>query len=236
MRFPRALVSGTLVQRYKRFLADVRLHDGGALTTAHCPNSGSLLGCNAPGSAAWLLDSENDARRCRYTWVLVRVGRTLVNVDTGIANRVIHEAVLAGAIPELRGYRRVRREVAYGRRSRVDLLLEDRPGDARPCYVEVKSTTLAQGRVALFPDSVTERGLKHLRELQRAVRRGARAVNLFFLNRGDARVFRPADAIDPEYGRELRRAARRGVELLALRARVTARGVTLGRAVPIELP
>lgn len=222
------------MRRYKRFLADVRLADG-TVTTAHCPNSGSLLGCREEGLEVHLLDSCNDARRCRYTWVLVRVGRTLVAVDTGIANRVVHEAVTAGEIPELTGYARARREVPYGRRSRVDLLLEGRAGDTRPCYVEVKSTTLADGRVAMFPDAVTERGLKHLRELQRMVRRGARAVNLFFLNRGDTRTFRPADAIDREYGRELRRAARNGVELLAVQARITPRGVTAGRAVQVDL-
>jgi sugar fermentation stimulation protein A len=234
VRFPRPLVAATLVRRYKRFLADVRLSDGSVLTV-HCPNPGSLLGCRDAGLPVFLLDSENEARRLRYTWTLVRVGRGLVNVDTGIPNRVVHDAVAAGRIPELSGYTTFRREVAYGRNSRIDLLLEGHPRDSRPCYVEVKCTTLVEGRLGLFPDAVTERGHKHLIELQREVRRGSRAVQLFFVSRAGVRVVRPADAIDPVYGRELRRAARRGVEVLAYRARVTVRGVELGEAVPIEL-
>ncbi|HKE01091.1 MAG TPA: DNA/RNA nuclease SfsA [Planctomycetota bacterium] len=234
MRFPRPLVPGVLVRRYARFLADVRLDDG-SVVTAHCPNTGSLLGCRDPGLPVWLLESANLERRLRFTWTLVRVGRSLVNVDTGVPNRVVHEAVASGAVAELAGYRSIRREVPYGRSSRIDLLLEDHPRDHRPCWVEVKCTTLARGSLGLFPDSVTERGRKHLRDLQREVRRGARAVQLFFLSRRAVRRFRPADEIDPAYGRELRRAARRGVEVLAYRANVSLRGVALGESVPVDL-
>lgn len=234
MKFPRPLVSGTLIRRYKRFLADVRLDDGTEIT-AHCPNSGSLLGCREEGLRVYLLDSENPERKLRFTWVLVKVGKAFVNVETNIPNRIVYEAAVAGAIPELAGYADARREVAYGKNSRIDLLLENRAGDSRPCYVEVKSTTMAEGNLALFPDAVTERGRKHLVELQAMVKKGARAVQFFVCSRTDITHLRPADAIDPEYGRELRRAAKNGVEVMAWRAKVNSREIDLEMPVPVDL-
>lgn len=234
MRFPRPLVRATFVRRYKRFFADVRLADGTTIT-AHCPNSGSLLGVKDEGMPVYLLDSGNPERKLRYTWVLARPGHAWVSIETNIPNRVVHEAAVGGRIPELAGYASARREVPYGRNSRIDLLLEGRAGDPRPCYVEVKCTTMGEGTVARFPDAITERGRKHLVELQREVRRGARAVQFFFCARSDVEAFRPADAIDPDYGRELRRAARRGVEVLAWRAKIGARGVELDRPLPLDL-
>lgn len=222
------------MRRYKRFLADVRLADGRE-ETVHCPNSGSLLGCKDEGLEVYVLDSGNPERKLRYTWVLVRVGRALVNVDTGIPNRIVYEAASEQTIPGLEGYTAVRREVAYGRNSRIDVLLEGRGKDPRPCYVEVKSTTLAEGDLGLFPDAVTERGRKHLEEMQREVKRGARAVQLFVLSRTDVKRFRPADAIDPDYGKELRKAARNGVEVMAHRSKITLNGVVLGESVPVDL-
>lgn len=233
MRFPRPLLQATLLRRYARFFADVRMEDG-RVETVHCPNTGSLLGVREPGLTVYLLDSANPARKLRYTWVLARVGRAFVNIETSIPNRVVHDAMVAGAIPELRGYARARREVPYGRSSRIDLLLDGRPGEP-PCYVEVKCTTLAEGRVARFPDAVTERGRKHLTELARQARKGARAVQFFFCSRTDADRFHPADDIDPEYGRELRRASRAGVEVLAWRAAIDRRGVDLDKALPVDL-
>jgi sugar fermentation stimulation protein A len=234
MRFPRALVEATLLRRYKRFLADVRFGDG-STATVHCPNSGSLLGVNSPGLPVYLLDSANPDRKLRYTWVLARVGRALVNIETSLPNRVVHEGAEAQRIPELRGYATSRREVPYGRSSRVDLFLDNHSGGAAPCFVEVKCTTLAEGGVARFPDAVTERGLKHLGELRRQVRAGARAVQFFFCSRTDAERFRPADDIDPAYGKELRRAARAGVEVVAWRARVTTRGIDLDKPLAVDL-
>lgn len=234
MRFSRPLERATLLRRYKRFLADIRFPDGRE-ETVHCPNSGSLLGCKDEGLEVYVLDSGNPERKLRYTWVLVRVGRAFVNVDTGIPNRIVYDAASEQAIPGLEGYTTVRREVAYGKNSRIDVLLEGRAKDPRPCYVEVKSTTLAKGDLGLFPDAVTERGRKHLEEMQREVKRGARAVQLFVLSRTDVKRFRPADAIDPEYGKELRKAARNGVEVIAHRSKITLTGVELGEPVPVDL-
>jgi sugar fermentation stimulation protein A len=232
VRFEAPPIRGRFLRRRKRFFADVEL-DSGEVVTAHCANTGSLVGCLAEGSPTWLRDSRNPARVLRTTWQAIRIGRTWVNVDTSLPNRVVAEALAAGAIQELAGYASVRREVPYGRASRIDLLLEapERP----PCYVEVKSTTLARDDAALFPDAPTERGTKHLAELARMARHGARAVQFFFVSRRDVARFAPADDIDPEYGRALRRAARAGVELLAFTARVEARRLVLDAPLPVEL-
>jgi len=227
-----APLEARFVARRKRFFADVTLADGTALT-AHCPNTGSLLGCLVPGARVWLRDSGNPERKLRHTWQAIELAGAWVNVDTSLPNRVTAEAVAAGRIPALAGYATLRREVAYGKNSRIDLLLED---PARgTCHVEVKSTTLAEDGCALFPDAVTERGTKHLAELARLARAGQRAVQFFFVSRADVTRFRPADSIDPEYGRALRRAAQAGVELVAYTARVEARRLELLAPLPIEL-
>lgn len=232
MRIELPTIEGRFLRRYKRFFADVELDDG-TLVTAHCPNTGSLLGCLEEGRRAVLRDSQDEKRKLRYVFQSIRVGRTLVNVDTSLPNAAVHEAVTRGEIAELAGYDEARREVPYGEASRIDLLLTKRSG-AR-CWVEVKSTTYAVGDCAAFPDAVTERGLKHLGELTRMVKRGDRAVQFFFVGRGDATRFRPADEIDPEYGRALRKAARAGVEVLAYSTRVRPRSLELARRLPVDL-
>lgn len=232
MEFPAAPLEARFAARRKRFFADVTLADGSALT-AHCPNTGSLLGCLVPGARVWLRDSGNPERKLRHTWQAIELGGAWVNVDTSLPNRVVAEAVAAGLVPELAGYAALRREVAYGANSRIDLLLED--PSRGTCHVEVKSTTLAEDGCALFPDAVTERGTKHLAELARLARAGRRAVQFYFVSRADVTRFRPADAIDPEYGRALRRAAQAGVELLAYTARVEPRRLELLAPLPIEL-
>jgi sugar fermentation stimulation protein A len=232
VRIPLPTLEGRFLRRYKRFFADVELDDG-RIVTAHCPNTGSLLGCLAEGRRAVLRDSQNDARKLRYVFQAIRVGRFLVNVDTGLPNAALFDAVSRGLVPELAGYDAVRREVAYGRNSRIDLLLE-RAGGSR-CYVEVKNTTYAVGRAAAFPDAVTERGLKHLGELARMVRAGHRAVQFFFVSRSGVDRFRPADEIDPEYGKALRKAARAGVEVLAYSTRVRRDSIQLARRLEVVL-
>lgn len=210
MDWPAPLVPGRLIRRYKRFLADVTLDDG-TTVTAHCANTGSMLGCAEPGSAVLLSEATNPARKLRYTWELVRVGRTWVGINTARANAIVAEAVQAGRIAELAGHTGLRREVPYGRNSRIDIFLTGGPG---PTYVEVKNTTLADGGTARFPDAVTARGQKHMAELARVVRSGARAAVVFLVHRDDARRFTPADDIDPDYGKALRRAAKAGVMVL----------------------
>lgn len=219
--------------REKRFFARVELADG-SLVVSHCPNPGSMRGCARERARVWLSESDNPARRLRFTWELVEAEEgALVCVNTGRANPLVGEALARGAVAELRGWGSVRREVRYGERSRVDFLL--RRG-ARLCYLEVKSVTLdLGGRVAGFPDSVTERGRRHLEELMAMTASGHRAVLLFAVNRSGARAVRPADDIDPRYGEALRRAAGSGVEVLAYASRLTTRGMTLSRRVPVEL-
>jgi sugar fermentation stimulation protein A len=233
MRFAEPPLEGRFLRRYQRFFADVELSSG-EVVTSHCPNTGSLKGCLVEGAGVWLRDSHDPARKLRTTWQAIELGGTWVNVDTGLPNRVVHEALRAGRIPGLCGYRSLRREVRYGEKSRIDVLLEDHPRRPR-CYVEVKSTTLAEGEVALFPDAVTERGRKHLGELARTVQAGDRAVQVFFVSRADVRVWRPAEAIDPAYAAALRAAAAQGVEVRAFAAEVTALGLELGAELEVEL-
>jgi sugar fermentation stimulation protein A len=234
VRFPRALVEGRLLRRYKRFLADIQLADG--VITAACPNTGSLMGCCDAGSRVWLSESERATRKYRHTWELVEVGRVMVGINTGLPNALVAEAIADGTIGELAGYASVRREVAFGEeRSRVDLLLES-PG-REPCYVEVKNVTAAATKgVALFPDCVSERGSKHLRELIRLKERGLRPVQIYCVQRDDVKEVRPADGIDHEYGRMLRAALAAGVEVLAYRARVTPSEIRLAERIPVVCP
>lgn len=236
MRFADPLVSARLVRRYKRFLADVTFDDGTTITV-HCPNTGSMLGCHAPGSRVWLSRSDNPKRKYAYTWELVELdGGVLVGINTGRSNALVREAIESGVIDELGGYEEIRAEVAYGNEgSRADFLLT---GDATDCYVEVKNVTAAvEDGVALFPDAVSARGTKHLRELMGAVRdSGKRAVLCFCVQRTDVNEVRPADDIDPTYGRTLREALAEGVEVLAYRATMHPEGVALAERVPVVCP
>jgi sugar fermentation stimulation protein A len=231
MRFPSALIQGTLVQRYKRFLADVQLADG-TIVTAHCTNTGSMMGCNAPGSRVYISRSDNLNRKLPYTWELIRVKKTWVGINTLHPNRLVAHAIETGMIQELRGFDTIRREVLTRPGIRLDLCLEGKNGS---CFVEVKNVTLAIAGAAAFPDAVSERGTKHLKELIRLKRKGHRAVVVFVIQRGDCRVFRPADEIDSNYGRWLRRASRAGVEVLPYCAKVTWKEIILTERLPTEL-
>jgi sugar fermentation stimulation protein A len=232
LRSDRPLLEGRFVARRKRFFADVEFDDG-RVVAVHCPNSGSMAGLQTPGARVLVSDSQDDARSLRLTLERVRVGRTWVGVNTMLPNRIVRAAVEGGRVAELAGYASLRAEVPYGTSSRIDLLLEA-PGRPR-CWVEVKNTTLRDGDVARFPDAVTERGRKHLGELERAVREGDRGVMFFLVNRGDCEAMGPADAVDPEYGKALRRAAGRGVELLAYRAVLRGASCAVGPRLPILL-
>jgi len=217
MKLPHPLYPGRLIRRYQRFLADVLL-DNGETVTAHCPNSGSMKGCNIPGSPVLLSISSNPKRKYPHTWELVTSDGVWAGINTSLPNRIVHAAIASGEIPELAGYGNIRPEVPYGTASRIDLLLT---GPLPPCYVEVKNVTMVEDGRALFPDAVTTRGQKHLRELMEVVRRGERGVIFFLVQRSDAASVAPADSIDPEYGRLLRQAVASGVEALAYRAVVT---------------
>lgn len=231
MKLPQPLYQGKLIRRYQRFLADVELEDG-TLVTAHTPNTGSMMGCALPGSRVLLSKSCNLGRKYPHSWELVHADGVWVGINTQLPNLLVREGIENGTITELAGYRQIRSEVPYGSGSRIDLLL---CGDRGLCYVETKNVTLVRQGCALFPDAVSARGQKHLRELMEMVRQGHRAVNLFVVQREDVESLSPADAIDPAYGALLREAARNGVEALAYRASVTRDEVRLERSLPVLL-
>ena len=224
MKFKSPLIQGRLLHRYKRFLADVELPTG-EIITAHTANTGAMQGCSEPGSRVWLSQSDNPKRKCPYTWELVETTTgTLVGINTQLSNHLVREAITTGRIPELQGYANIRSEVRYGQEnSRIDLLLES----DIPCYVEVKNVTLAENGIGYFPDAVSTRGSKHLRELMSVVAAGQRAVIFYCVQRDDVHEVRPADHIDPVYGRTLREALERGVEAVAYGAGVSVEGVVL---------
>jgi len=240
MKFPSPLIPGKLIHRYKRFLADVTIA-GGVVVTATCPNTGSMLGLTTPGSTVWLSESDRATRKYRHTWEMVEAdlgtGPELVGINTGHPNALVAEAVGAGIMPELQGYTSLRREVRYGEASRIDLLLEG-GADPRLCYVEVKNVHLMRvAGLAEFPDSKTERGVKHLRELSAMVAEGHRAVMMFLVQRGDATRFKLAGDIDPTYAMAYRAAAAAGVEMLCYRCRLSPTEIVVEKRLEIaELP
>jgi sugar fermentation stimulation protein A len=235
MRFPVPLIPATLVRRYKRFLADVVLPDGSE-TTAHVANPGSMLGLTPPDARIWLSKSDNPKRKLAYSWELVEVdfggGRELVGVNTGHPNLLVAEALAAARVPGLTDYARHRREVRYGKASRVDFLLE---ADGKPpCYLEVKNVHMmrAPGR-AEFPDAVTARGARHFDELAAEMGKGSRAVMLFLAQIGSAEGVALARDIDPAYGRAFDRAMQAGVEAIALRCRISTEGIEVAGPIPV---
>ena len=229
-----APITGRLLRRYKRFLADIET-DAGEKLTVHCPDPGSMRGTAIPGARVRCSISSNPKRKLRHTLEMLRVGRIWVGVNTGRANAVAARALAAGCLRELSGYRLHESEVMAEPGSRLDFRLSGHPRDPRPAWVEVKSVTLAAGRVGLFPDAVTERGKRHLEVLTRLHREGARTALLFLVQRADCSCVAPADAIDPNYGEALRAAADAGVELHALCARVTGRGIRIEKRLPVLL-
>jgi len=235
MRFSTPLEAGRLVRRYKRFLADI-VSDAGEALCIHCPNTGSMLNCMGEGARVWFQRSNDPKRKLPGTWELVETpqGR-LACVNTARANRLVEEALLDGVIEELAGFTALRREVAYGlENSRVDFRLDYPEG---PAYVEVKSVTLGFGdtAVAAFPDAVTLRGAKHLRELAALARDGVRAVQLYCVNLTGIEAVRPASEIDPLYAAALREAVAAGVEVLAYGVEISPEEIRLSRRLPVIL-
>ena len=233
MKFHAPLVRGTLVQRYKRFMADVVL-DTGETITAHCANSGAMAGLKAPGSTVWLSPAANPDRKLKYSWELIEADGHLVGINTMHPNHIVAEAIRAGDIAPLTGYAALRQEVKYGRNSRIDILLEH-PGKP-PCYVEVKNVHLRRdGTLAEFPDAVTERGAKHLVELGDMVEAGHRAVMLYLVQRMDCDRFAIAGDVDPTYDAGLKVARERGVEVLCYACRLTTEEITVDRALDLSI-
>ncbi len=223
------LIPGTLIQRYKRFLADIKL-DSGETITAHCANTGPMTGVSTPGSRVMVSKSDNPKRKLAYTWETIQVNDTVptwVGVNTALPNKVIEIALQQKIFPQLATeYDLIKREVPYGKdkKSRIDFLLTSNKSKP-PIYLEVKSVTLARDTLALFPDTVTTRGQKHLRELM-AILPENNAMMLYFINRGDCCSFAPADRIDATYGQLMREAVKLGVRLLACRFQITTVGIS----------
>ncbi len=222
------LIPGTLIRRYKRFLAEVKLADGTPVT-AHCANSGRMTECCEPGRPVYLSFHNDPKRSLKYTWELIHMPSSLVGVNTQIPNRLVAESAKAGSIPELCGYDAVRREVKTGT-SRIDILLTG--PDRRKCFVEVKNCSLVTDGTAEFPDAVTLRGQKHLAELSLLAESGNRCVMFFLIQRMDADRFRPADQIDPAYGKALRQAHDRGVEILVYDVDTDLHSIRISRRIP----
>lgn len=227
-----ALIPGTLVKRYKRFLADVRLVSGEQVT-AHCPNSGSMRSCCEAGRTVYLSHHTNSRRKLPYTWQLIDMPTSLVGINTLVPNRLAYNALTHRLIPGLGDYDQVRREVPTSAHTRLDLCLSREERDI--CFIEIKNCTLVHDGVAAFPDAVTHRGRKHLQELVRLTRSGLRCIMLFLIQRMDACLFQPADHIDPAYGQTLRAAVDAGVEILVYDVKITLEDITLNNQVPIQL-
>jgi len=226
------LTPGILVKRYKRFMADVTLETG-EVVTAHCPNTGSMKTCSQPGRPVYLSYHDNPKRKLKYTWEIIAMPPSLVGINTQVPNRLVAKSIQAGSVKELNGYDHLKREVKTSEGSRLDILLSK--GGADRCYVEIKNCTLVEDGVAFFPDAVTHRGRKHLVEQQKLAASGCRCVMFFLIQRMDAKVFKPADHIDPAYGRELRHAAENGIEILVYDVHMDLKTITLNRNIPYIL-
>jgi sugar fermentation stimulation protein A len=232
MHWPSPLISGRLIRRYKRFLADVVLENGEE-TTVHCPNPGRMLGLDHPDETVWVSRSTNPKRKLPLTLELVEADGGLVGINTMHPNRLMEEAIRADAIPALSGYQRIRREVGYDKGCRIDLLLEsdDRP----PCFVEIKNVHLKRDKDAEFPDCVTARGTKHLGALKRQAASGARAVVAYVVQRSDCRAFSLADDIDPAYASAFEEALTSGVEAICHGCTIGLDEIVLASPLPIVI-
>lgn len=233
MNFGAPLIPGRLIQRYKRFLADVELDDSRTVT-AHCANPGAMTGMADPGMRVWVEPNDDPKKKLKFAWKVVETAGGLAGVDTGLPNKVVEEALRANAIPAFTGYDEIRREVKYGTGSRIDFLLT---GAGRPdCYLEVKCVTLRRGAFAEFPDTKTARGAKHLAELAEMARKGARAATLYLAHRADCADMRIAADIDPAYAAAHADARATGMETHAFAANVSLTGVTLGAQMTFQGP
>ena len=228
MIFQKPLVKGLLLKRYKRFLADIKLDDG-TLITAHCPNSGAMQGLTEPETPVWVSKSSNPSRKLPYTWEMAEVAGTFVGMNTFHPNHLVEEAIINGTLQELQDYQTLKREVAYGNKSRIDILLHNEGGSLT--YVEVKNVHLKRGEKAAFPSSVTTRGAKHMRELAEMVQQGHRAYIIYVIQRNDCQGFEIAKDIDPTYNLETMTALKKGVVPLVYACEVTPKAITISHRI-----
>jgi len=230
MKFENKLVKGKLIKRYKRFLSDVELEDG-SVVVAHCTNSGSMKSCIEEGAPVYLSPATDPKRKTKFTWEMIFMNDDWIGINTMIPNKLAFDAIKNGEIEKLKGYTFVKREVKFGD-SRFDIYAEN---ENERCFVEVKNVTMKVGNYALFPDSVTTRGRKHLETLIEVKKSGIRAVMLYVIQRMDVEVFGPAEDIDPEYAKSLRKAIKHGVEVIAVQAKVSPDGIEINDQMIIEI-
>ncbi|MDY6915678.1 MAG: DNA/RNA nuclease SfsA [Candidatus Cloacimonadota bacterium] len=231
MEFPEKLITGYFLKRNKRFMVDLQLENG-KVVTAHCPNSGSMKTCLKPHWPVRLSISNNPKRKFKYTFEMIHNGKTWIGINTNLTNKIVQHGIINGKIPELNGYSTLKREVRYGKNSRIDILLEKID---KKCFVEIKSVTLVENGNYLFPDAVTKRGQKHLLELISMKRQGHRAIIFFLIQRNDGCIFAPATNIDPDYSKLLKKAYQEGVEILPYQAEVTPQKIGIEKKVEITL-
>lgn len=231
MQFSFPLIQGTLIKRYKRFLADVQLTDG-SIVVAHCPNTGAMTGCAEPGWKVWLSPSNNPKRKLLYTWEVVLTEQFhWIGINTHRANVLVKEAIQENKISELVGYKNLQAEVKFGEEnSRIDFLLTD--PEKADCYVEVKSVTLLNDNKGYFPDAKTLRGQKHLRELSLIASLGRRAVLFFCVQHTGIRSVQVAKHIDPDYAKELKRAMLSGVQILCYDCEINSEKIYINQSLP----
>ncbi|RZT95952.1 sugar fermentation stimulation protein A [Ancylomarina subtilis] len=230
MQFPKPLIHGKLIERYKRFLADIEL-DTGEIVVAHCTNSGSMKTCLENGAEVYLTHVDDPKRKTKYTWEMIQINGDWVGINTGIPNVLVYEAVRDQEIEELRGYTEVKREVKF-EDSRFDVFAQN---EQETCFIEVKNVSMKVGEYARFPDAVTTRGKKHLETLMRVKEAGMRAVMCYVIQRSDVSNFGPAWDIDPAYAEALKKAIERGVEVFAFQAEVNPEGIRLVKRLPVDL-
>ncbi len=230
MHFPTPLIKGKLLKRYKRFLADIELENG-EIVVAHCTNSGSMRSCIEIGADVYATPVNEHKRKTKFTWEMIKINNSWVGINTGWPNVLAYNYIKNNEIPKLSGYTNVKREVKFGD-SRFDVFCEN---ENEKCFVEVKNVSLKDGDYALFPDSVTTRGRKHLNTLMEVKKQGMRAVMLYIVQRSDVDIFTPAKDIDPEYANALVNAYENGVEVIVYQAEVTPEKITLKKEMPFEL-
>ncbi len=230
MKFENKLITGKLIRRYKRFLTDVELEDG-TIVVAHCTNSGSMKTCVEEGAPVYLSPAKDPKRKTKFTWEMIFINGSWIGINTMIPNKLAYDAIKNGGIKKLSGYTSVKREVKFGD-SRFDIFAEN---ETERCFVEVKNVTMKVGDSALFPDAVTTRGRKHLETLIEVKKQGMRAVMLYVIQRMDVKVFGPAEDIDPEYAKSLRKAIKHGVEVIAVQAKVSPVGIEIVKELNVKI-
>ncbi|NOU58558.1 DNA/RNA nuclease SfsA [Marinifilum caeruleilacunae] len=230
MIFPKALVHGKLIRRYKRFLTDMEL-DNGEIVVAHTSNSGSMKSCLEEGAEVYLTHVDDPKRKTKYTWEMIKIGGNWVGINTAVPNLLVYEAVKQQEIESLKGYTHVKREVKF-EDSRFDVFASN---ETEECFIEVKNVSLKDGKYARFPDAVTTRGKKHLETLIRVKKEGKRAVMVYVIQRNDVDIFTPAFDIDPDYAASLKQAYENGVEIYPIRALVGPEKIELADILPFEL-